>query len=122
LKNHNKSGLKEIESLENKLQLDPNFLSESIDDEAYLADARGNIFSKRDFIKSSENASHSSQMKVIETKIKYMGDSAVVTSAISLSMPGFSGLLRLTRIWTKLNNQWKIIVLLMGATANYQKK
>jgi hypothetical protein len=122
LKNQYEKEIKEIQNLESKLQVDPNFLSESIDEDAYLADAKGHIFTKYDFIKSNENASHSSHMNVIETKIKYLGDSAIVTSAIAMSMPGYSGLLRLTRIWTKLNNQWKIIVLLLGSSASYPKK
>jgi hypothetical protein len=107
----------EIENLENKLQKDPQFFTDSIDEDALLADAVGNIFSKSDFVQLKHQSHPLSQMKVTDTKIKPLGNSAIVSSMIELIMPGFKGSLKFTRIWAKLNNQWKIIIFLLDRAA-----
>ncbi len=116
--------IREITELEARLREadfhnDPAFFETYLAENSKFTGHDGQVFTKREMVEAHEPAGFRkfTSFDVSDLVVTEHGEMAIVTCRADLTLPGFQGALRFTRVWLRTVDGWRLVAGHFGPSA-----
>lgn len=117
--------IREITELEARLREadfhnDPAFFETYLAENSKFTGHDGQVFTKREMVEAHEPAGFEkfTSFDVSDLVVTDHGETAIVTCRVDLTLPGFQGALRFTRVWLRTGDGWRLVAGHFGPSAH----